>query len=317
MDKTTNVAVCSRSFSKNPFLRAELLKRYKNVKFNDEGVSLNGASLISFLNGQDYAIIALEVINDEVLSELPKLKVIGKYGVGLDKLDFKALNKHKIRLGWTPGVNSQAVAELALCLSLTILRRTYISNQIVKDHEWKQITGRQLSSLKIGILGCGFAGTAFLKLISGFNNKVLVCDILDKSDTCKQFNASQVSFSEVIEQSDLISIHLPKNINTEKIIDSAVIDRMKPKSYIVNAARGGLIDEKALYKALESGHLSAVALDVLEQEPPNFYDLINHPNCFVTSHIGGSSEEAILEMGLAAIDGLQNHNNASLFEKYK
>jgi len=317
MDKYTKVAVCSRSFSRNQFLRDELLKKFKHVKFNDDGIELEGDVLVEFLKGQDAAIIALEVINEEVLSKLSELKVIGKYGVGLDKLDFKALHKYGVRLGWTPGVNALAVAELALNLSLTILRKTYISNEIVKKKHWKQITGKQLSSLTIGILGCGHVGTEFLRLLSAFNCNLLICDIIDKSDLCKTYNATQVSFNKILEKVDLLSVHLPKKIDTLNIIDNSAISRMKKKSYLVNTARGGIVDELALLDALKTEHLAGAALDVLDKEPPNSYELINHPNCYVTSHIGGSSEEAIIKMGLSAIDGLINHQPAQFFEIYK
>ena len=317
MDNVTKVAVCSRSFSKNSVLRSELLRRFKNVKFNDKGISLSGDSLIDFLDGQDSAIVALEVINDDILSALPQLKVIGKYGVGLDKLDFCALEKHDVRVGWTPGVNALAVAELALNLALTIVRKTLISNQVAKDQKWDQVVGRQLSSLTIGILGCGYVGTAFLRLLKGFDCKILICDTLEKSQVCKEFGVEQVPFDHLVKNVDLLSIHLPKNMDTLKILDSTAINKMKPNSFLINTARGGLVDELALYNALEKGHLSGVALDVLEQEPPQFFELINHPNCIITSHIGGSSEEAIVSMGMAAINGLDNHQTASLVEIYK
>lgn len=317
MNSNTKVAVCSRSFSNNSVLRAELLRRYKNVKFNDTGVVLSGSALIEFLEDQDAAIVALEVIDDSILSALPKLKVIGKYGVGLDKLDFNALAKYGVALGLTPGVNALAVAELALNLSLAIVRKTLVSNQMVRDKKWDQVVGRQLSSLTIGILGCGYVGTAFLRLLSGFGCRVLICDVLDKSQICERFGVEQVDFDELIEQADLLSIHLPKNASTVNILNSTVINKMKPNSYLVNTARGGLVDEFALLNALESNRLAGVALDVLEHEPPKSFELINHPKCVVTSHIGGSSEEAIKKMGLAAIDGLEDYQAATAFERYK
>lgn len=313
MDKNTKIAVCSRSFSKNRFLRAKLLERFENVKFNDQNLSLQGDSLIGFLKDVDRAIVALEVIDRKILSRLPQLKVIGKYGVGLDKLDFVALKDFGIQLGWTPGVNALAVAELALNQALTIVRKTVTSNQVAKNHKWNQVVGRELSSLTLGILGCGHVGTRLLNLLSGFNCEILICDKIDKSELCDQFGAEQVSFDELISRVDLISLHIPKNSETVNIINADVIDKMKDKSYIVNTARGGLIDEIALLRALNSEKLAGAALDVLANEPPDTFDLINHPNCMITSHIGGSSDEAIVNMGLAAIDGLSNYHHADKY----
>jgi len=313
MDKVTTVAVCSRSFSKNDYLRAKLLERFENVKFNDQNLSLQGDALVDFLEGADRAIVALEVIDRQVLTSLPRLKVIGKYGVGLDKIDFDALKDFGVQMGWTPGVNASAVAELALNLALTIVRKTVISNQVVTNREWKQIVGRELSSLTIGILGCGHVGTTLLNLLSGFKCKVLICDKLDKSKLCNETGAEQVSFEELIARVDLMSLHIPKNEETLNLINADVIDKMKDNSYLINTARGGLVDELALLAALESGKLAGAALDVLAIEPPDTFDLINHPNCMITSHIGGSSDEAIVKMGLAAIVGLINYSSADKY----
>ena len=120
MNVIDSVAVCSRSFSKHPILRAELLKRYSKVTFNDAGLQLNGDALVNFLRGHDLAITALEKVDDYILSQLPQLRVIGKYGVGLDMIDLSSMRKYGKRLGWTRGVNRRSVSELTLaCLLYT------------------------------------------------------------------------------------------------------------------------------------------------------------------------------------------------------
>jgi D-3-phosphoglycerate dehydrogenase len=127
MNSSDLVGVCSRSFSKNPVLRAELLSRYKYVKFNDEGHSLNGDSLVSFLDGCSKAITALESITYEVLSQLPKLEVVSKYGVGLDMIDIKAMIQLGKKLGWTAGVNKRSVSEIVLSFALGHFRNVFNS----------------------------------------------------------------------------------------------------------------------------------------------------------------------------------------------
>ncbi|HBT41711.1 MAG TPA: phosphoglycerate dehydrogenase, partial [Rhodospirillaceae bacterium] len=119
----TLVGVCSRSFSRHPTLRAEILARYPQTKFNDAGSSLSGDTLVAFLEDCDKAVIALEPISQDVLDRLPRLQVIAKYGVGFDKLDLDGMREKGIRLGWVPGVNRRAVSELALCFMVTLLRR--------------------------------------------------------------------------------------------------------------------------------------------------------------------------------------------------
>lgn len=317
MNTNEKIGVCSRSFSRNPILRSELQSKFSNVKFNDEGLSLNGDSLVEFLADCDGAVIALEYINDDILSRLPKLKFIGKYGVGLDKLDFDALDKHQVKLGWTPGVNATSVAELTLNMALNIVRNTPASNRNAEDMHWQQITGKQLSSLTFGILGFGHVGTKVAKLAQAFGCNVKVFDKVDKSNECDEMGVGFVSFDELLKQADVLSVHVPGNAETFHILAKAEFDQMKKGSYIVNTARGGIVSEVDLLAALDNGQIAAAGFDVLEIEPPTTLEFISHPKTFVTTHIGGSSEEAILAMGLAAIDGLTNYALASQFQIYK
>ncbi len=136
MNTKDKVAVCSRSFSKNKELRAALLSKYANVTFNDSGLQLEGDRLIEFLSGHDLAITALEKINDSILSKLPTLRAIGKYGVGLDMIDFESMRKYEKRLGWTGGVNRRSVSELALAFAIVMLRHVTSSNREVISGTW-------------------------------------------------------------------------------------------------------------------------------------------------------------------------------------
>jgi len=315
MKNTGRVAVCSRSFSAHPVLRQELLAQFADVTFNDSGKTLSGNELISFLLGHDKAIIALETIDHTVLKNLPDLKVIGKYGVGLDKLDFAALDEFQVQLGWTPGVNARSVAELTLGLALTIVRNIQVSHDVVKSSSWKQITGKQLSSMTFGILGCGHVGKTVVKLLQSFGCKILVHDILDFKDFYRENGVQAVGFDELLGTSDILSIHIPKNEKTAGLLDHNQLLKMKNGAYLINTARGGLVDESSVLQMLDSGHLSAAGFDVFEEEPPTSYKFIQHPKVYATGHIGGSSEEAILAMGRAAIDGLTQFKRAGEYEK--
>ena len=317
MDNISKIAVCSRSFSQNHTLRGELLKNYVNVKFNDEGVSLGGDELVDFLTGYDGAIVALEVIDEYVLSRLPMLKVIGKYGVGLDKIDLSSMDSHSISLGWTPGVNAQNVAEYTLAMALNLLKGIPLSMELASRCEWRQIKGRQLSSMTYGIVGCGYVGKALVQLIKAFGCKILVHDIKDMSDFCSENGISQVPLDTLVSQSDVLSVHVPKNRSTEGMINKELLSKMKPGSYLINSARGGLVDEIAVAELLDFEHLAGAAFDVLNEEPPLDGNFINHPKVIVTTHIGGSSHEAILAMGRAAIKGLKVHARASSFISFK
>ncbi len=317
MNTKDKIGVCSRSFSRNPLLRRELLKKFENVKFNDAGISLNGDSLVEFLSDCTGAVIALEYIDSDILARLPNLKFIGKYGVGLDKLDFNALDDYDVKLGWTPGVNANSVAELTINMALNIVRNTPESNRYAEKLHWKQITGKQLSSLTFGVIGFGHVGSKVAHLAQAFGCKVKVFDKVDKSKQCAEAGVDFVSFTELLEQSDIISIHVPGNNETYHMLGKSEFSQMKSDSYLINTARGGIINEEDLLVALNQGKIAAAGVDVLEVEPPKKLDFISHPKTFVTTHIGGSSEEAIIAMGLAAIDGLTNYTLASKFEIYK
>jgi len=307
MNIVDKVAVCSKSFSKNIFLRNELLKKYKHVKFNDAGENLFGESLIEFLQSQNKAIIGLEEINESILKKLPKLDVIGKYGVGLDKIDLLALNKFKIRLGWVGGVNRRSVSEMVISFAVGMLRHFPRSNQDVKNGIWDQNVGRLLSGRTVGIIGCGFIGKDLIKLLKPWDCKILANDIRNYNNFYKQYGVISSNLENLLKQSDVVSLHVPLDNSTKNILSTKRLKLMKENAVLINAARGNLVDEKCLKKMLIEGKLAAAAFDVFSIEPPTDLELLNLPNFLATPHIGGSAEDVIIKMGLSAIKGLENN----------
>jgi len=299
-----SLVVASRSFSKHPILRQEVLKRYPDAKFNDDGLSLKGNSLVEFLSGYKKAITALETIDESILSKLPDLKVIGKYGVGLDMIDLAAMDKFNVKLGWTGGVNKRSVSELVVSFAVALLHRTVFANAEVRNEKWYQVKGRQLSECTVGIVGCGHIGKDIVKMLQPFNCKILAHDILNFDEFYSQYNVKPVGLDELLKDSDVVTLHLPLNVSTKNIMNEERLDLMKTDAVLINLARGGLIDEAALKQSLISNKLAGVALDVFEIEPPIDYSFATMDNVLITPHIGGSTEEAILAMGMAAIDGL-------------
>jgi len=308
-----SVAVASRSFSKNVVLREKLKSKYKNVVFNESGRSLSGSDLVNFLKGHDMAITALEKIDSELLSKLPELKVIGKYGVGLDMIDLFAMNQFGVKLGWTGGVNKRSVSELVIASAIHLLHKAIYANQTVKDGQWSQITGKQLSNCVFGIVGCGHIGKDLVNLLRPFGCDILVHDIKNYQDFYETNKITSVGIERLMTESDIISLHLPLDESTENIINGNRLKMMKQGSILINLARGGLVDEVTLAKLLREDKLAGAALDVFRQEPPGRNELIYLDNVFVTPHIGGSTEEAILAMGFAAIEGLSNPKDPLYF----
>ncbi|NQU61368.1 MAG: phosphoglycerate dehydrogenase [Rhodospirillales bacterium] len=303
----TRIAVTSRSFSRHPVLRQELIAVYPEVTFNDDGLKLTGDELINFLRGHDKAITALEVLDAGVFAALAELKVVSKYGVGFDSIDLKAMATAEVKLGWTGGTNKRSVSELVISFAVQLLRHTPEAGREVLDGTWRQHIGRQLSDCTVGIVGCGHVGKDLGVLLRAFGCRVLAHDILDFPDYYREIGVEPMGLEELLKASDIVTLHLPIDDSTKNILSAERLCLMKPDAVLINAARGGLVDEGALKAALTEGRLAGAALDVFAVEPPDDQGLLQLSNFIVTPHIGGSAEEAILAMGRAAIDGLDNN----------
>ena len=302
----TRIAVTSRSFSRNSLLRQEIGLRFAGavIDFNDTGRSLDGQELVEFLRGHDRAVVALESITEEVLSQGPELKVISKYGVGTDNLDFESMCRHGVKLGWTGGVNRRSVSELVISVAISLLRHLPLANDEVRKGTWRQHVGRQLSDQTVGIIGCGHVGKDLAMLLRGFGCKLLTNDLLDFPDFYAKHDVRPVGLESLLKQADIVTLHLPRDESTKNILNENRLALMKPTAILINTARGGLVDERKLKAMLLNGELAAAAFDVFAVEPPEDYELLRSLNFFATPHIGGSAEEAIIAMGRAAIEGL-------------
>jgi len=304
LTKNSKVAVASRSFSKSEFLRKKLLGVFPNTVFNDAGSSLRGEELISFLSGAEAAIIALEPIDKNLISNLPNLKFISKYGVGLDAIDTSALRAAKIDLLTSPGINSYSVAELALASAISLIHLVPQHESELMNGAWKQEKGREFRGKTVGVVGCGSVGKEFLRLSSLFDTKLMSFDLNPDSNFYTGLSVQDASIEQVFASCDVISIHLPLTHETNGLINATLLNLMKPNGVLINYSRGGVVNENDLYDFLVLNKFAGAAIDVFEQEPPRFSNLLNLPNVIATPHIGGSTEESILAMGQAAINHL-------------
>ena len=304
LTKNSKVAVASRSFSKSEFLRNRLLEDFPNAIFNDEGTSLRGEELISFLSGAEAAIIALEPIDKNLISNLPNLKFISKYGVGLDAIDISAMRAANIELLTSPGINSYSVAELALASAISLLHLVPQHESELLNGAWKQEKGREFRGKTVGVIGCGSVGKEFLRISSLFDTKLMSFDLNPDSNFYKGLSIQDASIEQVFSSCDVISIHLPLTHETHGLINAPFFNLMKPYAVLINYSRGGVVNENDLYDFLVENKFVGAAIDVFEQEPPKSSNLLNLPNVIATPHIGGSTEESILAMGQAAINQL-------------
>ena len=303
------IGIPNKAFSSNAYL-VEKLKKYPfEVILNNTNRRLKGEELILFLMDCDYAIIGLEEINAPILKQLPKLKFISKFGVGMNNINLEDLKKFDVGIKMTHGVNKRAVSELTMSFILSLIRNTHKTSLELKSGLWNKNGGYGLSSMTVGIIGCGMIGQDLLELLAPFNPKILINDI-KKIDLPIKFKKYQfVEKDELFAHSDIISIHTPLTSQTNNLINNQVFSKIKKGSFIINTARGGIVNEKDLHSALNDKTIAGAALDVYENEPPKNFELLNDNRVICTPHIAGNSEEAVLKMGNAAIDNLIEYIN--------
>jgi D-3-phosphoglycerate dehydrogenase len=304
------VAVPAVSFGQHPGLVRLLRERYPGCKVNTEGAAhyRSEEATIDYLRGYDAAIVSFEPINERVLAALPELKVVAKLGVGLDKIDPAAMQRHGVRLGWTPGVNKRSVAELALCIALAGLRHVVDLNAAMRRAERPlQRMGRQLTGRVVGVHGVGEIGKELVRLLQPFDCTVLGCDIKDYREFYAQHRVQAVDFDELLARSEVLSIHLTVTKLTRGLYGAATLDKLRPDCVLINTARGNIIDESALKERLKNRRIAAAAIDAFAVEPPTDDELLSLPNFIATPHIGAGSEEARWRMGTTAIDSLTDN----------
>jgi len=299
------ISICSRTFYNNLDLRSELEKLFKNIKFNKSNKSLEGKNLVNFLKGSEIALVGLEKMNQKTLCQLPDLKVIVKYGVGLDKIDLKYLKRKKIKFFHFPGFNRRSVSELVLSYMLSISRKLIDLNLLVKKNIWGQIIGNNLSKKKIGIIGCGFIGKDLISLLKPFKCKIYVNDIINIDDCLIKNKIMLKKKIDIFSECDFISIHIPFNKKNKNLINKKYLQLMKPTASLINTSRGGIVDEDDLYKLLKNKSIGSAYFDVLNTEPPKKNSkILKLKNFFISPHIGGSTKESILKGGLLCIKKL-------------
>jgi len=278
---------------------------FKHVKLNAQGLSLKGKSLIEFLEGMDGAIIGIEPMTHQVISKLPTLKLISKYGVGTNNLDMSAIKQHNIALSISPGSNSQSVAEYALYLILISLRQNFNNLEEISRRVWSQKKGRDLYGKKIGIIGYGNIGKKLSSILKPFNVEIMVFDqVKIQLNKTQQSYITQVPLNKLLKESHIISIHLPLVDGTNDFLTKKEFGLMRRDVVLINTARGGIVKEGDLYQFLKNNSEAFAAFDVFKKEPIFNSQLFKLANFFASSHRASLTNEGIFNMGMAAIDGL-------------
>ncbi len=238
-------------------------------------------------------------VTRQVMEAADQLKVVVRAGVGLDNVDQEAAKEHGIQVMNTPEAPTASVAEMVFSLMFSLARNVTQADSSMKDERWekKKLKGTELWEKTIGIVGFGRIGQELAKRAKAFDMNVLAYDVLDIDDAVKKLGAERVDLDSLITQSDYISLHVPLLPQTKGMMGDAQFESMKDTAFLINTARGGVVDEKALLKALNEGKIAGAALDVFENEPPLDWSLVKHPKLVATPHLASSTKEAQVRVG--------------------
>lgn len=281
----------------------ELVTRYDEYekRLTDRGfevtlcptrVNLSEDELIERLQGVDVFMCGLGKITRRVLDNAPQLKLVAKFGVGLESVDILACTEHGVPVANSPGSATDAVAEFTVALMLAAARGVVENDRRVHSGWWGRTLGVTLYGKTLGIVGFGAIGRRVAQSVAGFNMRVIAYAPHPKPELAASYGVELVSMERIAAESDFITFHVPYSKDTDKLINADFLARMKDGAILINASRGGVLDEQALYEALKSGHLRAAALDVHSSEPMDPNDpLLTLDNCIMTSHNAASSLE--------------------------
>lgn len=285
--------------------KAELYAASKGIEYKwVPQLPFDQEDVIRELQQADAGIIDVQHYGEEIFSQVKdSAKLLVRFGVGFDQVDLKAASANHIAIARTTGANTTAVAEMALTLMLTCKRRYNLYQKRTHEGNWVKDIGNEMIGATVGIIGFGNIGKRLCRLLSGFDCNVLVYDPFPKMADIEAAGAKLVELDDLFRLSDAISIHVPFTPQTQNMVNERTLGLMKPTAVIVNTARGGIIDEKALYEALRDGKIAGAGLDVFAQEPlPTDCPLLTLDNCVCTPHVSSQTVESLWNIYKMAID---------------
>lgn len=301
--RACRLLVTPTTFGKqDPRLRQDLESRVGQVRYNPESRPLTAAELMPLVADIDGWIAGLDEISADVIAAAPRLKVVARYGVGVDRVDIAAATRAGIVVTNTPGANSVAVAELAIGLMLALGRRLCQADRATHCGEWRRYSGVGLRGKTVGLVGLGSIGREVAARLAGFGCRVVAADPYVRPEAAAGLRVRLVELDELLASADFVSLHPAATPETTGMVNAGFLGKMKAGAYLVNTARGELIDEAALQQALESGRLAGAALDCFRREPPAAdHPLLRLPQVIATPHMGAHTDDATDTMGRMAL----------------
>ncbi len=295
---------------KVPMAGMERLREECDVRLWDSDEPIPRETLLEWVQGADglYCLLT-EKIDDELLDAAgPNLKIVSTMSVGFDHVDVDACVKRGIAVGNTPGVLTDTTADFAVTLMLTTARRVPESIDAIRAGEWttwkpEWMAGQDLSNSTVGIVGLGRIGATVAKRLQGFDCRILYYDIMPFPEIAEPLGAEFVDMDTLLKESDFITVHTQLNDSTYHLFNAEAFDKMKPTAIFVNTARGGIMDQDALYDALVEGKILGAGLDVTLPEPlPADHPLMSLPNAVIAPHIASASVETRSKMSVIAAE---------------
>ena len=277
--------------------RKQLEELGYDMDINDTGKPVPREVFVEKAKEAEGIIVGVDELDGELLHQCKNLKAIVKFGVGTDNIDLTVCEELGIKVGRCVGTNSNAVAELTVGMMFASARQL-VSNAIdVKNHGWSKPTGFELLHKKVGIIGFGNIGKNVARMANGIGMETYVYDVFDISqDVLEEYHAIQTSVDEILENCDFITLHVPLTEETKGMISTEEFHKMKNTAVVINAARGGIVDEYAMYQALKEKEVYACASDVFTSEPPKgeswVEELLQMDSFIQTAHIASRSKEA-------------------------
>jgi D-3-phosphoglycerate dehydrogenase len=281
----------------------ELLREEFEV---DVVLGLDQEELLERIGDYDGLIVrSATKVTAEVIERAENLKAIGRAGIGVDNIDVEAATKRGILVANAPESNTVAAAEHTLAMMLAAARRIPAADSSLRNGEWNRsaFKGVEVAEKTLGLVGLGHVGTIVARGAVGMGMRVLAYDPYVSEDRMRSMNVERAeSLDEILEHSDFVSLHVPRTPQTTGMVDAGALEKMKPTAYLINVARGGIVDEMALYNALKEGTIAGAALDVFQREPTTDSPLFALPNIVVTPHLGASTAEAQDRAGVTAAE---------------
>jgi len=238
-------------------------------------------------------------VTKEVIAGADNLKLVVRAGVGLDNVDLDAAKEKGVKVLNTPEAPTASVAEMVLALMFSLARRVAAADSSMKNEKWekKKLSGTELWQKTLGVIGFGRIGYEVARRAIALDMEVLAHDVIDIDQICDDVGAERTDFETLLKRSDYVSLHVPLVPQTKGLIGERELDLMKESAFLINTARGGVVDEGALLKALDQNKIAGAALDVFEKEPPVEWELVKHPKIVATPHLSSSTSEAQVRVG--------------------